>query len=106
MISWCLFYFRQYIIGGFMDIEDGYYACGEPEYIGCMPIRRDIEVLHDKDMPPVKGWFVKECVSVNGNKYIKLLAKYLKKVGKTSEDELSAEEIEKLYSKCTICKYK
>jgi hypothetical protein len=83
-----------------MNIEDGYYAVGEPEYIGALPIRQDLEILHDENMPPVKGWIIEKCVSINGNKYLRLLAKYLKRKGKTSEDELSTEEIEKLYSKC------
>lgn len=79
-------------------IQDGYYWVGEPEFVGSFPIRQDIEILPAD--PAVKGWRVESVVGINGNKYIKLLSKYLKKVGKTSEDELSAEEIEKLYSKC------
>lgn len=82
-----------------MKIEDGYYWSSEPEYIGALPIRQDLEVLQIQN-PPVRGWTVLEVVSINGNKYLKLLAKYLKKVGKTSEDELSGAEIEKLYKKC------
>ena len=81
-----------------MKIEDGYYAIGQPEYIGAFPIREDIEILPAD--PTVKGWTIGKCVSINGNKYLRLLAKYLKKKGKTSEDELSDDEIEKLYSKC------
>lgn len=81
-------------------ITDGYYFVSEPEYFGCFPIRSDLEVLPDSNLPPVKGWTIGRVVSINGNKYLRLLARYLKKVGKSSEDELSAEEIEKIYSKC------
>ncbi len=70
------------------------------EFIGNSPIRTELAVMpHD---PSVKGWVVKEHISVDGNKYLRLLKKYLKRKNKTSEDELSREEIEKLYSKCEI----
>jgi hypothetical protein len=81
-----------------MKIEDGYYSVGQPEYVGCFPIRQDIEVL-PADIT-VRGWTIGRVVSINGNKYLRLLGKYLKRKGKTSEDQLSPEEIEKLYSKC------
>ena len=81
---------------------DGYignvYSIGEPEYIGCMPIRQEIEVLPAD--PTVKGWTIEKIVSINGNKYLKLLAKYLKRKGLTSEDQLTKEEIDNLCSKC------
>jgi len=83
-------------------IKDGYigtiYAVGEPEYIGSMPIRQDLEILPAD--PAVNGWTIGKCVSINGNKYLRLLGKYLKKKGLTSEDQLTEQEIEKLYSKC------
>ena len=78
---------------------DGYYSRSDSEYIGSFPIRSDLKILNN-DMPQSKGWKIEKIVSINGNKYIKLLNKYLKKVGKSSEDELTKEEIEKLYSKC------
>lgn len=81
-------------------MTDGYYAVGEPQFIGCMPVRQELEVLHIDDLPPTKGWTIGKTVSINGNKYLRLLSKYLKKVGKSSEDELSPEEVGKLYSKC------
>jgi hypothetical protein len=63
-----------------------------------MPIRQELEIIPAD--PSVKGWTINKVVGINGNKYLRLLAKYLKRKGKTSEDELSPEEIEKLYSKC------
>jgi hypothetical protein len=83
-----------------MKIEDGYFSIGKPEYIGSFPIRRELEILPAD--PTIKGWTVNKVVGINGNKYIRLLNKYLRKVGKTSEDELSKEEVEKLLSKCEL----
>lgn len=82
-----------------IKIEPGIvYSTSEPEYIGSKPIRIELGVLPAD--PTVKGWKVEEVISVDGNKYLRLLAAYLKKVGKESEDDLTEEEIEKLYSKC------
>jgi len=83
-------------------IKDGYYFVGEPEYIGQFPIRQELELYPDGIHPEVKGWTINKVVSINGNKYIRLLNKFLKKTGRSSEDDLSAEEIEKLLSKCEI----
>lgn len=79
-------------------IGDTYYSIGETKYIGCMPIRQELEVLPAD--PTVKGWTIEKIVSINGNKYLKLLSKYLKRKGLTSEDQLTEEEIQKLLSKC------
>ena len=76
------------------------YVSSEPEYIGAFPIRQDLEILPAATGEPVKGWTVKEWVSIDGNKYLRLLAKYLKKVGKESEDDLTQAEIKALYKKC------
>lgn len=79
-------------------VKDGYYWAGEPEFIGSFPIRQELEILPQS--PPVKGWTVKKVVSVNGNKYLRLLAKYLRRVNASSVDDLSQDEIQKLLSKC------
>jgi hypothetical protein len=61
-------------------------------------IRQELMILPAD--PTIRGWKVEKCVSINGNKYLKLLNKYLKKKGLISEDQLTETEIEKLYSKC------
>jgi hypothetical protein len=85
-----------------MTIEDGYYSVSEPTYVGAFPIRTDLEVLYGDNLSPAKGWTIGKIVAINGNQYIRELNKYLRKVGKNSEDDLSPEEIELLYSKCEI----
>lgn len=83
---------------------DGYigdvYMVSEPEYIGCFPIRQELEILPAD--PTVKGWTINKWVNIDGNKYLRLLSKYLKRKGLTSEDQLTEIEIEKLYYKCEI----
>lgn len=82
------------------DIKPGtIYIASEPEYVGSFPVRQELEVL-PASHPPTPGWTIEKVVSINGNKYLRLLAAYLKKTGKESEDDLTEEEIEKLYSKC------
>ena len=76
------------------------YQVSEPEYVGSVSIKQEIEEF--PLYPPVQGWTVGEFVSIDGNKYLRLLSAYLKKVGKESEDDLSKDEIEQLYSKCEI----
>jgi hypothetical protein len=83
-----------------MKIEDGYFSIGKPEYIGSFPIKQELEILPVD--PTIKGWTVNKWISIDGNKYIRLLNRYLRKIGKISENELSKEEIEKLLSKCEI----
>lgn len=74
------------------------YTASNPEYIGSLPIRQDKNIIPSDS--PVKGWIVKKWVSIDGNKYLRLLSDYLKKVDKKSEDDLTAEEVESLYSQC------
>lgn len=82
------------------DIKPGeIYITSEPEYVGSFPVRTELEVL-PASHPPAQGWTIQKIVAINGNKYLRLLSKYLKKTGKASEDDLTEEEIEKLYSKC------
>jgi hypothetical protein len=89
---------RDYIAPGF-PLLDGYlYQVGPSGYIGSFPIRTELEILPSSD-PPIKGWTIGEVVSINGNKFQRLLGKYLKRKGKTSMDELTEEEIGKLYEK-------
>lgn len=82
-------------------MNDGYHSVSEPVFIGNFPIRTELEVTPD---PNFKGWIVEECVSVDGNLYLKLLSKYLKKVGKSSEDDLSEDEIEDLLDQASYKK--
>lgn len=72
------------------------YKVDDPENMGVFPIRK--EILPSDT--PVKGWTVKKWVAIDGNKYLRLLSDYLKKVDKKSEDDLTSEEVENLYSQC------
>lgn len=74
------------------------YTASSPEYIGKLPVRQEKSII-PSDVP-VKGWTVKKWVAIDGNKYLRLLSDYLKKVDKKSEDDLTAEEVENLYSQC------
>lgn len=76
------------------------YTISSSEYIGRLPIRQEESIIPSD--PPVKGWIVKRWVAIDGNKYLRLLSDYLKKVDKKSEDYLTAEEVENLYSQCEI----
>lgn len=76
------------------------YTVSDPEHVGKLYIRQEESVIPSD--PPVKGWTVKRWVSIDGNKYLRLLSAYLKEHDKKSEEDLTESEIENLYSQCEI----